>query len=223
MGIIIGMKHRIDNWFRKYRNKKEEKYLLSLRKRNRKDHCSIICNNCVGGVIYHNLGLRFDSPTVNLFITGREYLEFCKNLLYYSTCDLIQSEETMKNGYPVGVLIPKDELHIPVRVFFQHYKSFEDAKKKWIERFNRVDFDNLYFIWEFYDTIYDNSLMYEFDHLPLNHKIIITHKSFPGIKNSFFIHCYTNDKPIAKILEYNGLTGKRYLDEFDYVGFINEE
>ena len=223
MSILTKVKNRTDNWLRKYRNKKEEKYLLSLRRRNKRDHCSIICNNCVGGVIYHNLGLRFDSPTVNLFIKGREFLEFCKHLSYYSTCELIQSEESMKNGYPVGVLIPKDELHIPINVFFQHYKSFEDAKKKWIERFKRVDFDNLYFIWEFYDTIYDSSLMYEFDHLPHKHKIIITHKSFPNIKNAFFIHCYTDDKPAAKILEYDGLTGKRYLDEFDYLGFINEE
>ena len=27
--------------------------------------CTIVCNNCTGGVILHDLGLKFDTPTIN--------------------------------------------------------------------------------------------------------------------------------------------------------------
>lgn len=29
---------------------------------------TILSNNCIGGIIYHKLGLRFKSPTINLLI-----------------------------------------------------------------------------------------------------------------------------------------------------------
>ena len=221
--VQIIIKESIKKSVRYIRDTNEHIFLRRIRSKNKQTHCSIICNNCVGGIIYHNLGIRFDSPTINLFIKGKEYLEFCKHLEYYSSCEMVQSQDSMKDGYPIGALIPNDDEHIPVKIYFQHYRSFEEAKAKWIERFKRVDYDNTYYIWEFYDTVYDISLMYEFDNLPLDNKIIITHRQFPELKNAFCISCYKDDKPTAKILEYDVLTGKRYLDEFDYVEFINHK
>ena len=205
------------------RKRNELKHLTELRRRNNQEQCTIICNNCIAGIIYHNLGLRFDSPTINLAIKGEEYLEFCKHLEYYSSCELIEHQDSMKEGYPVGVIMPKDDQHIRINIYFQHYHTFEESKAKWVERFKRVDYNNIFFIWEFYDTAYDHKLMYEFDALPLENKMILTHRNFPNLKNAFCVTCYADDKPVAKILDYNGVSGKRYLDEFDYVGFINRE
>lgn len=42
---------------------------------------TILCNNCVGGVILHELGERFNSPTVNLFFGAEDYIKFWKNLI----------------------------------------------------------------------------------------------------------------------------------------------
>ena len=219
-GIVGRYRRRIEQ---QIKDKNEKRFLTSLRRRNKNERCSIICNNCIGGVIYHNLGMEFDSPTINLFFNGDEYLEFCKFLEYYSTCELITSPDNMKDGYPIGILVPKDDSHIPVSIYFQHYKSFEEAKEKWIERFKRVDFNNLYFIWDFADTQYDPALIYEFDKLPLKHKLIITHRKFPDLKHAVPVSCYIDDKPVAKILMYRGLSGKRYLDEVDYVSFLNSD
>ena len=225
MTIVKKVEYKLDYFLHKtcyrIRKNKEKRFLSKLRKKNHQEHVSIICNNCVGGVIYHNLGLRFDSPTINLFIKGEEYLAFCKDLYYYSCCQMVESIDSMKNGYPVGVLLPKDDQHIPVSIYFQHYKSFEQAKEKWDERFSRVDYKNLFWILEFYDTIYKPDLMYEFDKLPYENKMIITHKRFPDLRNASCVSCYKEDKPRGRILEYKGITGKRYLDEIDYVGFIN--
>lgn len=200
---------------------KEQKYLSKLRAQNSNKDFSIVCNNCVGGVIYHNLGVRFNSPTINLFIRSDEYLEFVKNFEYYSECDIVEVYEE-GISYPIGKLVPKDDEHKEIMVYFQHYENFEIARKKWKERYLRVNWNNLYYIWEFYDTIYDDKDIYEFDKLnELKKKIILTHKEYKDIKNAFQISCYRNDEPRAKILEYKGISGKRFLEEFDYTGFLN--
>jgi uncharacterized protein (DUF1919 family) len=35
---------------------------------------SILCNNCVGAVIIHELGLQFRSPFVNLWLYPKDYI-----------------------------------------------------------------------------------------------------------------------------------------------------
>ena len=123
--------------------------------------------------------------------------------------------------YPVGKLIPNDNDHDEIIIYFRHYKNFDDAKQKWEERYKRVDFNNVLFIYEFYDDIYDENLLYEFEKIPYK-KVILTHKKIEGLKNDFVVSCYKVNKPVAKIMRYKGISGKRYLDGFDYVKFLNE-
>ncbi len=198
----------------------EKRYLKKIRSVFSKKSITIVSNNCIGGVIYHNLGLQFQSPTINLaFCKGREYLAFVKNFKYYSKCDVVECLDEDR-GYPVGMVVPLDEQHIPIKLAFQHYNSFEDAKKKWVERYSRVDWDNVYFLWEFYDTMGDKKVIDEFDRLEGIKKMIITHRKFDDLKNSFTVSCYRDDKPVAQILNYKGVSGKRYLEEFDYISFL---
>lgn len=211
----------LKNIIKKINLYKEKKYLKNLRKKNKNTNPTIVSNNCIGGVIYHNLGLQFQSPTINLFFKVEDYLEFVKNFKYYSKCELEEFQGDNIN-YPVGILKSKDEFHKDLTIFFQHYSSFEEAKQKWIERYLRVNWDNIYFILEFYDTIYNHDLMYEFDKLNLKNKIIITHRNFDNLNNSITVSCYNDDKPTAKILKYKGISGKRYLEEFNYVNFLNK-
>ena len=44
---------------------------------------SIISNNCVGGCVLHDLGQRFDSPTVNVAIPFPDYIKMLKDIKYY--------------------------------------------------------------------------------------------------------------------------------------------
>ena len=113
----MGLKAKLRNCVIRFR---EQIYLQSLRKKNRNLNPTIVCNNCVAGVIYHNLGLRFNSPTINLFIKGADYLEFVKHFRYYSNCDLIDVCDPSL-PYPVGKLIAKDEEHRDIVIYFQHY------------------------------------------------------------------------------------------------------
>lgn len=44
---------------------------------------TVFASNCNGGVLTHDLGLQFKSPTVNLFIRPKEYVKFLGNLHHY--------------------------------------------------------------------------------------------------------------------------------------------
>ena len=40
---------------------------------------TIICNMCLGGVLYHDFGQRFDSPFINLMIPGTDFVNLLAN------------------------------------------------------------------------------------------------------------------------------------------------
>lgn len=43
------------------KNKNEERHIIKLRSRIKNTAPTIISNNCIAGIIYHNLGLKFSS------------------------------------------------------------------------------------------------------------------------------------------------------------------
>lgn len=93
------------------------------------------------GGITHELGQRFLSPTVNLFLVPEDYIKFIYNLKFYiKESDMIEDQiESLKRGYPVGKLND-------IKLFFVHYKNFDSAKNKWYERCSRINWNNIYFI-----------------------------------------------------------------------------
>lgn len=94
---------------------------------------TLISQNCIGGVFYHDMGMRFDSPTIDLFFSGDDFVRFVLNLDYY-----IHQELNIKwtDTYPVGNL---DD----VTVHFMHYENCEDAQAKWNARKARIDWDHI--------------------------------------------------------------------------------
>ena len=193
----------------------ERKYQNVIKKNNHNLDFSLISNNCISGIIYHNLGLKFRSPTINLYIAGEDYLHFVKDIHYYLSHELIEQNDSDKD-YPIGN-IAGDDTHKSIAINFLHYKSFEVAKEKWEERSKRINWNNVFYVWEFYDNLYDIELIHEFDSLPIN-KMCIIHRDIPGIKNKCVIE---TGNVSGKLFEYDGLTGKRFLDRFDYIAFLN--
>ena len=41
---------------------------------------TILSMNCTGGILYHELGLPFLSPTINLYIQAEDFIRFCERL-----------------------------------------------------------------------------------------------------------------------------------------------
>lgn len=95
---------------------------------------------CWGGVTYHSLCMRFESPFINMFLFEDDYMKFLDSPKSFIECDLKFKKtgwnEIMKKEYPVadcdGI-----ELH------FNHYDSFEEARNIWEKRKQRINWDNI--------------------------------------------------------------------------------
>ena len=111
----------------------------------------------------------------------------------------MDEKNSEKYGYPVGKL---EDIH----VYFTHYETFEQAKQKWIERLKRLNMDNLYIIMVQKDGCTERDIC-SFDSLKFKHKVIFT-VDIQNVKN---------------LCDYQSkFTGKRWLDEFDWISFLNE-
>ena len=98
---------------------------------------SIIANNCIGGYIYHYLNLRFESPTINLFILPSDYIKMLENFDKYFDPNATITEVQSDKSYPVGEIYD-------CKIYFMHYNSFNEAVSKWRERCCRINKKSLY-------------------------------------------------------------------------------
>ena len=150
---------------------------------------SIISNNCIGANISGKLGLRFNSPTVNLQILPRQYVKFISNLDYYMGKDVVElvnpTEQQKKMIYELyGKTM--DNLEFPfgiiddIVICFQHYRSFDDAVISWNRRKNRICKKAYVFI---VDAQIDRAIIEEYCELDLNNKLLFIQndtKNFPA-------------------------------------------
>ena len=106
---------------------------------------TIISNNCWGGFIYQYFGLKYNSPTIGLYIPGNDFVKFCSKLDYYLNQELIfiQWEQSRryeqlkdKKPYPIAKL---DDIEI----YFMHKLSQrENCSKQDIENFIKLPLKN---------------------------------------------------------------------------------
>lgn len=203
--------------------KRIAKHKAEVQQRYKGGDITIICNNCIGGVIYNILGRQFCSPTVNMFFKMRDYLSFVSDLRYYIDCELRENKkESEEWNFPVGTLKAKDTEHDDINLYFNHYPSFSSAKEKWEDRKGRMIWDKLFIIYDYNDKEFGPELLNEFEKLPYEHKIALIHKDTPGLKYTYRMKCIGKDDPIVKEFEYNGKTGKRNFEEWDYVEFLTK-
>lgn len=115
------------------------------RKRLKNQDFSLFAPTCIAGVIYHKLGKKFLSPTINLFMSERDFLKFAKDVKYYSDKELqyVEMQQGVLFMYPVCTLGDGDK---KITIHFNHYPTFEQAKEKWDERMQRINYDNMFFV-----------------------------------------------------------------------------
>ena len=211
MRIVSTIRNRVWRLFKAYRCK-------GYRRRYTNHDVSIISMNCTGGILYHDLGLQFMSPTVNLYMRAEDFIKFCENLKHYlSIDDMAECKDPGFIGdrkYPVAYL---DDIVL----YLVHYKSVEEAQNKWNERKQRVNFDKI--------VILDNDregmtpeLMERFEKLPYR-KVMFTHKPINGSSDCIqYLPGYENEDCVGIITDGSGWTGLRPIDQFDWVNFLNQ-
>lgn len=217
------LKKQISERARIFRNRYERRKLKST-------EFSIISNTCIGGVICHDMGLRFLSPTVNIYIRPVEFVRFCENLHYYLEQPFVEEPYNDDIGYPVAKLGD-------ITLYCKHFTNFEDAKSAWERRCKRIEWDHIYLMMTDRDFIppvsitkkidaCDETTIERFDALPFRNKACI-------VKDSKYTEKYKSCRQLTKGCDKNcvgiitnkiGITGKRmyqYVKDFDYIKFIN--
>lgn len=100
---------------------------------------SIISNNCVGGLLYHDLGWKFLSPTVNCFFMADDYLKYLLNMPYYNSLE-VSAEIDSSRGDTVLLKIDDIKLH------FIHDTNPEKVISDWHRRSERINMDKIFVI-----------------------------------------------------------------------------
>ena len=124
---------RIKGRVHRYRlQKRIKKYVSDINA----EGISFISQNCIGGVLYHDLGLQFLSPTINAFIPEPGFVKLVLNLRHYMEQELIirWGEE-----YPIGMLGD-------VEIHFMHYETCTAAKEAWEKRKKRINWNKVFVI-----------------------------------------------------------------------------
>ena len=189
----------------------------AFRKKLKNETPSIIANNCFGTMIYYHLGLRYMSPTINLFIKKDEYLTFVSKLREYLDAEMTEVTDT-DTKYPVGELVYDGKA---VRIYGMHYKSFDELKEKWNERKKRMDYDNLFIVLT--TLVFTKSDAAVFDDLPYGNKLVVTGRSECDRPYITF-HKVLKDESydIGRFVQYDSrFSVKKPMDDIDYVGFLN--
>lgn len=203
--MILNIKSRIIEKIKSIRIKK-------LRNKLKNTNLTIIANNCNATFMYKDLGLKFNSPTINLFFSIEDFIKFLENMDYYLSKELIEYKNSERE-YPVGLLGD-------IKINFMHYKTFYEAKEKWYERLKRIDKNNLYIIMnEGKGSTY--KLLERFDKLSYKNKVMFTHIPYPEFESSFYIKGFEDKDTCDYLFNYMKPGIKRYYEQFDYISFFN--
>ncbi len=137
----------------------------------KKNPVSIISDDCWGGLIYHYLGLRFESPFINFFITYGDYLKMVSDLEFYMSKPMVKERDGTALSFTMGSL---GEGNKKIYLNFNHAYTFEDAKADFDRRRERIHMNNLFVKMAYGWGGYSENVVHEFDKLLYEKKIFLT-------------------------------------------------
>ena len=127
---------------------------------------TIISNNCLGGILYHTLSLKLNSPFINLWLTDEDFIKFMKNPKKYLSLEV----------KPLGYDYDLDGKQFPtckwgdLVILGNHYKTHEELITCWERRKKRINWDNLFVLF----TSDKKNNIEEFAKLKYEHKLCIS-------------------------------------------------
>lgn len=185
-----------------------------LRARLKNSNPTILSSNCLGGLIYHELGLRFQSPTVNIRFSSTDFVKFVLNIEHYLKSEFVEIQSN--EDYPVALL---DD----ITVHFVHYHSFDDAVATWKQRGQRMNWENIFVILNDCDGI-SNSDLAALDNSKYKNVIVFTAKQYPGYRCAFYLPRFKGETCVGNLMKKDFLTGELTASkDFDFVGWFNQE
>lgn len=140
--------------------------LFTLEKYNklRRSKLSILSMNCFAGLLYHRFGLPFLTPTINMYTSEEDFLQFLRDPIKNVSAELkflrTARNDALNIDFPI-YKIGETEWHM------NHYGDANLAYRKWYERSFRINWYNVLAV------MYTQSpeILSEFDKLPFAKKI----------------------------------------------------
>lgn len=173
---------------------------------------TLFCNNRTGAMMLHDLGMRFNSPFVNLWIEPDDFLAICANPEAELSNELVEVDSEL--DYPVAELNGK-------KIYFQHYESFNQANEIWKRRLERVDYANISILFVLRDH-YSTETIDAFASLPQKHKVMLVGVGHDVVDKAIALPKSSDSTGCLEILtDYSGLSGRRYYDEFDFPAWFS--
>lgn len=177
---------------------------------------SILATNCIGGVMYHDLGLEFLTPTVNLTISLPDLVKMAGDLKWYMEQPLAELDRG--SPFPTARLGAGDRA---VQINFLHYDTFQAAKESWEERKRKINYSCIVLMGTDQDGC-DYESLRRFDQLAHPNKLLFTHIPHPELSSACYIPGFEDRPEIGTLTNLKPQFFKRrYLDDFDYVNFLN--
>ncbi len=206
--VVLKLRKITSHLFRSTLNNKMKRQLEGI-------EFTLLGNNCLPGVVYHDLGREFTSPTVNLAFDGEDFIKFLENPKHYFECDM-EFFNWEGIDYPLAKI---DD----IEVRFVHYKTPEEAKRKWHERSQRIVWDNIFIVATNHDGMCQDKWMERFDKLPYKNKIMFVSKEYPQYDWAVLVPQFKGRFQVRIMTSFANFFGKRYYETcFDIPKWIKE-
>ena len=207
--MLIELRDKIIRHLRRYR------YNI-LRKRLTNKNFTLLSNNCLGAIYLHDIHQPFLTPTVNAGTVPADFVKFCNNLDYYLSLEMVMSKEESREKVQYGYVGD-------IRVYFPHFKYYDEPREKWNIRRHRVNKDNIFIMMTERDNCTYEDLL-AFDNLPYKNKVVFTVREYPEIKSAYHLKGCVDNKTgqLGYAYEYpHWWSLKRYVEQFDLIKWFN--
>ena len=185
-----------------------------MRSQLKNQNITFLTPNCMGGILFHDLGLKFMSPTVNLMMTQTDFVKFVLSMDDYLKKELSFFKHL---DYDCPCANLED-----LTICFTHYASEKEAAEKWKERAKRINKDNMFIFCEERDGITESEIRKLAD-IKVRGIVVFTANKYDDIPYALYIPKYRDAGEVGNVLKRNYLDDSReYEKYFDFVKWFNE-
>lgn len=124
-------------------------------KKIKNNDITLISQNCLGGVIYHDFGMPLNSPTINMFIEDENFVKLVENIEHYLSITPQPVCDRYIDPIDPSIIYPKIRID-DIELCCLHYNDCNDAIDAWERRKARVNLNNIVVIansWNLHDNL----------------------------------------------------------------------
>lgn len=156
-----------------------------------KEPVTIISQNCIGGVFYQDMQLQFASPTVGLFISGKDFVRFVGDLEHY-----LRQPMRMRWGeeFPVGMLGD-------VSIHFMHYETCSEALDAWNRRCGRINRERILVLCTDRDG-FDDADFQKWTQLPYPKLLFTANAAYADHPDSLYFREYRKQGAVGELIPH---------------------